>query len=293
VTRCAAPHVCAVTEPDARSHRAPTLDSAVRVWTLGSGSQGNAALIEWDDHRFLIDAGFDLPELVHRLRSAGVAPATVDEVFLTHGHRDHVLGAADGARTYGWRLWCTLGTVWRWRALREVPLAPFAPGDSLDAAPFLIHTAPTPHDVDDSSAVVVEVPAAGVRVGYCTDLGEVTPPVRALLRDLDALIIEANHDPGMLAAGPYPPEVRDRVAGPIGHLSNEQAAALVRDVATDRLRHVVLAHVSRHNNDPVVAHARVAAALDAAGVAAELVVAPQDAVLGPLVLPSRVGAPGG
>jgi phosphoribosyl 1,2-cyclic phosphodiesterase len=213
----------------------------------------------------------------------------VDEVFLTHGHRDHVLGAADGARVYGWRLWGTLGTVWRWRALREVPLSPFAPGDTIDAPPFRLHTAPTPHDIDDSSAVVVEVPDAGVRIGYCTDLGEVTREVRSLLRDLDALIVEANHDPDLLANGPYPREVRERVAGRSGHLSNEQAAALARAVVTPRLRYVVLAHVSRHNNTPAIAAERVRAALAGTTFRGELLVAPQDSVLGALLLDSAPG----
>ena len=286
----AVPVTTRVSDDHLRPPAAPHASPVVRLWTLGSGSQGNSTLVEWNDHRLLVDAGFELPELVARLRAAGLAPATIDEVFLTHGHRDHVLGAAQGARVYGWRLWGTLGTVWRWRALREVPLEPFAPGDSFRAGPFVVHTAPTPHDVDDSSAVVVEVPDAGVRVGYCTDLGEATPPVRALLRDLDALVVEANYDPEMLARGPYPADVRERVAGPIGHLSNAQAAELVREVATDRLRVVVLAHVSRHNNDPALAHDCVARALADLPAAPRLLVAPQDAVLGPLTIPATTPA---
>ena len=264
---------------------------APRFWTLGSGSKGNAALVEWNDHRVLIDAGFELVELVARLRAIDVSPATIDHVFLTHGHRDHVLGAADGARIYGWRLWGTLGTVWRWRALRDVPLSPFAPGDSIDAAPFVLETAPTTHDVDDSSAVVVRIPVADVRIAYCTDLGDVTPEVVALLKDVDALVVEANHDPEMLANGPYPHEVRIRVAGPSGHLSNAQAADLVRQVASPRLRHVLLAHVSRHNNTPELALQTVRSALDAARSAAELLVAPQDAPLGPFVVPTASPSP--
>ena len=263
----------------------PPNANAPRFWTLGSGSKGNAALVEWNDHRVLLDAGFELVELVARLRAIDVPPATIDHVFLTHGHKDHVLGAADGARIYGWRLWGTLGTVWRWRALRDVPLSPFAAGDAIDAEPFVLETAPTIHDVDDSSAVVVHVPAAGVRIAYCTDLGDVTPEVVALLMDVDALIVEANHDPEMLANGPYPPEVRVRVAGPTGHLSNEQAAALVRQVASPRLRYVLLAHVSRHNNTPELALRAVRPALDDVRSSARLLVAPQDTPLGPFVVP--------
>jgi phosphoribosyl 1,2-cyclic phosphodiesterase len=263
-----------------------TSPDSPRLWTLGSGSKGNAALVEWNDRRVLLDAGFDLVELVARLRAVDVAPATIDDVFLTHGHKDHVLGAADGARIYGWRLWGTLGTVWRWRDLRDVPLLPFEPGDTIRADPFVLETAPTIHDVDDSSAVVVRIPDVDVRIGYCTDLGEVTPAVVSLLRGVDALVVEANHDPHMLAVGPYPPRVRVRVAGPTGHLSNEQAAALLREVASPRLRHVVLAHVSRHNNTPALALRAARAALSQVGFAGELTVAPQDTPLGPLLVPS-------
>jgi phosphoribosyl 1,2-cyclic phosphodiesterase len=259
----------------------------VRLWSLGSGSRGNAALIEWDSHRALVDAGFELPELVARIRAADVAPAEIDEVFLTHGHRDHVRGAADGARIYAWRLWGTLGTVWRWRDLRDVPLAPFAPGDVIEAPPFRFHTAGTPHDIDDSSAVVVEVPGAGVRIGYCTDLGHVPSAVASLLVDLDALILESNHDPDLLAAGPYRPDVKERVAGDVGHLSNAQAAALARRVVGPRLRLLALAHISRHNNTPELALRTMRDALGDALAHVELIAAPQDDVAGPWTIPAR------
>ena len=271
----------------------PTADlssdvASVRLWSLGSGSKGNAALIEWAGHRALVDAGFDLPELVARIRAAGVAPAEIDEVFLTHGHRDHVQGAADGARIYGWRLWGTLGTVWRWRDLRDVPLEPFEPGDVVEAPPFRFHTAGTPHDIDDSSAVVVEVPDAGVRIGYCTDLGHVPPAVAALLVDLDALILESNHDPALLAAGPYRPDVKERVAGDLGHLSNAQAATLAHTVVGTRTRLLLLAHISRHNNTPALALATMREVLGDRLAHLELVAAPQDEVAGPWTIPARV-----
>lgn len=258
---------------------------AVAVWLLGSGSKGNAAVVAHAGRLLLLDAGFELPELVDRLHRAGLHPWSVDEVLLSHGHRDHVLGAAAGARAYGWRVWGALGTVWRWRALREIAVAPFAPGESFDAGAFRVHTAPTPHDVDDSAAFVVEV--AGVRIGYCTDLGHAPEEVVALLGGADALIVEANHDAELLRTGPYPPELQARVAGPTGHLGNAQAAALLGAVSHPGLRQVVLGHVSRHNNTPTLARQAAAHALAAAGYGGALHVAPQDAVLGPLVLPAR------
>ena len=260
-------------------------DPATCLWTLGSGSGGTAALVEHGGRRVLVDAGFEPVELVARLRAAGVAPATVDDAVLTHGHRDHVLGAAHGARVYGWRLWGTLGTVWQWRALRHVDVRPFEPGDTLELGAFRVHTAATPHDVDDSAAVVVETADGSARVGYCTDLGVVTPEVERLLGRLDALVLEANYDEAMLRAGPYPPELQARVGGSTGHLSNEQAAELARRVAHEGLAYVVLAHISRHNNTPTLALEAVRRALAATPFRGELLAAPQDRVLGPL----RVG----
>jgi phosphoribosyl 1,2-cyclic phosphodiesterase len=264
-----------------------------RLWTLGSGSRGNAVVVghrppapDAAERLLMLDAGFELPELVARLRAAGLHPWDVEDVVLTHGHRDHVLGAAAGARAYGWRLWGTLGTVWRWRALREVPLQGFAPGDRFTAGAFTVHSTPVPHDVDDASAFLVE-PPDGTRVGYATDLGEVPAALAALFRDADALVLEANHDPALLAAGPYPPEVKTRVAGPTGHLSNAQAAALARAVAHPGLGHLLLAHVSRHNNTPLLALETIAAALQGTRFAGTLAIAAQDEVTGPMLVGRR------
>lgn len=257
----------------------------MRCWTLGSGSQGNAMLVEHDGHRVLVDAGFRLPELVERLNAIGVPPATVDDVVLTHGHRDHVLGAADGAAIYGWRLWGTLGTVWRWRALREVPLQGFEAGGTWEIGRLRVRSAPTPHNVDDSAAIVVEGDDEDrdvvVRAAYCTDLGHVTPPVDRLLEGVDLLLLEFNYDPELLRAGPYPPPIKEHVAGPVGHLSNAQAGALLRRVAHPGLRHVLLGHVSRHNNTPALALEAAREAVRGTAFTGTIAVAPQDEPSGP------------
>jgi phosphoribosyl 1,2-cyclic phosphodiesterase len=252
----------------------------------------------------MFDCGYELPVLVERLRAAGLHPWDIDDVVLTHGHRDHVVGAAAGARAYGWRVWGALGTVWRWRALREIDLQPFEPGTTFDAGPWRVHTAPVPHDVDDAAAFAAEWtgagvdagpdagpdPAAGapagppVRVAYATDFGRAHLPLVDLLRGADALVLESNHDEAMLRTGPYPPDRQARVGGEHGHLSNGRAAEVLRAVAHPGLRHVVLAHISRHNNTHALALASARAALADAGFRGALHAAPQDAVLGPLAL---------
>lgn len=272
-------------------------DTPPRLWTLGSGSKGNATVLAHRGRYLLFDCGYELPALVERLRAAGLHPWDVDDVVLSHGHRDHVVGAAAGARAYGWRVWGALGTVWRWRALREIPLRPFAPGEPFDAGPWRVHTTPVPHDVDDASAFLAEwrepgdgdTPnAPGVRVGYATDFGRAPDALVDLLRGADALVLESNHDEEMLRTGPYPPDRQARVGGPNGHLSNGRAADVLRAVAHPGLAHVVLGHISRHNNTPELALASARAALDGTGFRGEVHAAPQDRVLGPLV----VRAPG-
>lgn len=268
---------------DHPGRNAPTHGHApARLWSLGSGSKGNAMVLAHAGHHLMFDAGFELPELVGRLRRAGLHPWDIDDVVLSHGHRDHVVGAAAGATAYGWRVWGSLGTVWRWRALREIPLLPFEPGASFAAGPWTVHTTPVPHDVDDAAAFLAVADDPALRVGYATDFGRAPDALVALFRGASALVLESNHDRELLRTGPYPPDRQARVGGEHGHLSNDRAAAVLRAVAHPGLAQVVLAHVSRHNNTPALALASAQAALDAAGYEGELHAAPQDAVLGPL-----------
>ena len=253
------------------------------LWTLGSGSKGNAVVLAHDGHHLMFDAGFELPALVERLHAVGLHPWDIDDVILSHGHRDHVVGAAAGANVYGWRVWGSLGTVWRWRALREIPLLPFDPGASFTAGPWTVHTTPVPHDVDDSAAFLAVADAdPALRVGYATDLGRAPEALVDLFRGASALVLESNHDRELLRTGPYPPDRQARVGGETGHLSNDRAADVLRTVAHPGLAQVVLAHISRHNNTPALALASARAALDAAGYAGALHAAPQDTTLGPL-----------
>jgi phosphoribosyl 1,2-cyclic phosphodiesterase len=280
-------------------HAIPASDDAAvaslaappRLWTLGSGSKGNAAVLSHRGRTLMFDCGYELPVLVDRLRLAGLHPWDVDDVVLTHGHRDHVVGAAAGARAYGWRVWGALGTVWRWRALREIDLRPFEPGATIDAGAWRVRTTPVPHDVDDAAAFVAEWAGDGpaVRVGYATDFGRAPAALVDLLRGADALVLESNHDVELLRSGPYPPERQARVGGEHGHLSNARAAAVLRAVAHPGLRHVVLAHISRHNNTHALALAAAHEALAATGFAGLVHAAPQDTVLGPLAVGEAAG----
>jgi phosphoribosyl 1,2-cyclic phosphodiesterase len=249
---------------------------------LGSGSRGNAVLLESGATRLLIDAGFPIRTLHARFRAIGVAPESVTHCVITHEHTDHVRGASAAAAKWGWRLHASTGTL---RAAPDVAAAgamPFTAGDVRALDGLSLQTVRTPHDANESVAIVATALACGTRVGVCYDLGHASDAVRAALTDLQMLVVEANHDAAMLRAGPYPPSVCDRIAGRRGHLSNTAAGELARASVTKSLRHVVLAHLSQNCNTAALALDAVSAPLGRARFRGALCAAAQDDVLGPL-----------
>lgn len=252
----------------------------MRLWMLGSGSGGNAVLIECDDTRILVDAGFGTRTLAARLEATGVAPASIQACVLTHEHTDHVKGAAAAAKKWGWSIFSTAGTA-RARELADAPVTRFAAGDTLEVGRIEIRTARTPHDASDPIGVLVTERSTGARAGICYDIGHASEEVRTLSREVDLLVLEANHDESMLRGGPYPPWLRHRIACDTGHLSNRAAGELARDVASRQLAHVVLAHLSEKNNTPAEAQRTVSRALARTTFRGGLTTAAQDAVVGP------------
>ncbi len=260
----------------------------MRLWVLGTGSRGNAVLFESGGARLLVDAGFGVRTLEARLRAANVAPESVCACVITHEHADHVRGAAPAAAKWGWALHATAGTVAACPALAGAGARTFRAGDALALDGFDVDTAPTSHDARESVALAVTARGTGARAAVCYDLGAASDGVRALLDGAETVVLEANHDEGMLRAGPYPPSVAARIAGRQGHLSNAAAGRLARDVARAGLRHVVLAHLSESCNAPRLAADAVQAALAPTRFRGAVTPAGQDAVLGPLaVAPTR------
>src|SRR5262245_21909573 len=230
----------------------PAGRQTIRLSVLGSGSGGNATLIEGGGARVLLDAGFSCRSLVQRLRFVGCEPGSLDAILLTHEHADHVAGAARFSLSFGTPIWCTRGTA---RAagfardgcdVREVGAErPFALGD-LVGRPVAV-----PHDAAETVGFVLE--AGRSRMGYVTDLGHGPDTVRDRLADCDLLVVESNHDVDLVRTGPYPATVKTRILSRHGHLDNESAADLLSSVAFGRTRTVVLAHLSRTNNRPALA----------------------------------------
>ncbi len=226
----------------------------MRFLSLASGSRGNALLVEAANTRLLLDCGLALRELERRLAARGADAATLDALLITHEHQDHLRGAGALARRYRIPVWTTAGT-WRRGAPRlgEIPhlhlITPhhgaFRVGD------LAIHPFPIPHDAGEPVQFVFE--HAGRRLGVLTDSGAETPHILQSLLACDALFLECNHCPQMLANGPYPPRLQRRVGGEYGHLSNPQAAALLARLDHARLQHLVAGHLSAKNNTPGLA----------------------------------------
>ncbi|MEO7964846.1 MAG: MBL fold metallo-hydrolase [Gemmatimonadaceae bacterium] len=250
----------------------------MNISILGSGSRGNAVVVESDGARILIDAGFPARTLAARLATAGIPPESITALVLTHEHVDHISGACSAARRWGWKVYATAGTIAGTTGLSELRPIVIDTRETLTLDTMQVRCIRTPHDAAESIAVVVDAPSSGTRIGVAYDLGHVPAAIDTSMRQLDALILEANHDDEMLRAGPYPPSVQARIAGSHGHLSNTAAARLARTVAHRGLRHIVLAHLSENNNTPAVARQAIDTALRGSAFRGSLTVAGQDAV---------------
>jgi len=224
----------------------------MRFASLGSGSRGNATLIEAGRTRLLVDCGYSLRELELRLTRMDLAAQGLDAVLVTHEHGDHIRGVGALARRHGVPVWATPGT-WRAADLGEVPdLHLFTAHESgFRIGEVRVRPYAVPHDAREPAQYVFE--HDGRRLGMLTDAGSLTPHMVASLGGVDALLLECNHDPGMLANGPYPPVLQARVSGDLGHLSNQQAASLLSRLDHGRLRHLVAGHLSEKNNHPDLA----------------------------------------
>ncbi|WP_373506408.1 MBL fold metallo-hydrolase [Thiocapsa sp.] len=228
----------------------------MRFCSLGSGSRGNATLVESAGCRVLVDNGFSLRELYRRLSAAGVEPDSIDVLLLTHEHGDHVKGVRSFARRHRVEVWTTPGT---WRAV-GAPAIPrlrllCGQGQAVRIDGVHIRSYPVPHDAREPCQFLFE--ADGRRLGMLTDAGCVTSHMTEILRDCDALILELNHDPELLRRGPYPPSLQRRVAGDFGHLSNLQAAGLLDALPHRAIARLCVAHISETNNHPDLVRASI------------------------------------
>jgi phosphoribosyl 1,2-cyclic phosphodiesterase len=235
--------------------------ATVRFQLLGSGSSGNATLVEAGDTRLLLDAGLGARALAELLQSAGVDPSSLDAILLSHEHEDHAKGALGLSRKWGVPIVSTRGTYVAagyaeagfegWRELEiRVPLR-------IGACTVL--GVPLPHDAASPVAFVISDGAA--TLGHATDFGHVTRGLADAFVPCDAVVLESNYDPDLLREGPYPYSLKQRILGARGHLANADVARYLQHGLGAACRTLVLAHLSRTNNDPELAEASAAVAL--------------------------------
>jgi phosphoribosyl 1,2-cyclic phosphodiesterase len=244
----------------------------LRFASLGSGSAGNALVVEACGTRVLMDCGFTIAETSRRLGRLGLAPQDLDAVLVTHEHSDHLGGVPRFAARHGLPVHLTRGTslclpaAFPAELIRMVdPHAVFAIGE-LQVDPIAV-----PHDAREP--VQYAFSDGNSRLGVATDLGCGTPHVEEKLSGCDALVLECNHDRGLLEAGSYPRGLKERISGRLGHLENAAAAGILARLDRSRLHHVIAAHLSRENNSPALAAAALASVLgcapDEVGVASQ------------------------
>ena len=236
----------------------------MRFASLGSGSQGNSLVVDAGGTKLLLDCGFSARATVDRLGRLAISPEEIDAVLVTHEHSDHMAGVFRFAGRYEIPVFLSHGTFAaapRGRAsLPECRLidshVTFSIGN-LEVTPF-----PVPHDAREP--VQYAFSDGKHRLGVLTDTGSITPHIIDILRTCDALVLECNHDPELLAVSNYPSMLKRRIAGNYGHLDNSQAAALLQQIETPQLQHIIAAHLSEQNNRPELVVKSLAAALNCA-----------------------------
>lgn len=250
------------------------LDYNLSICILASGSRGNAIYVSGGSTSILIDAGLSGIEIERRLNSKGLYPEDLDAILVSHEHTDHIQGVGVLSRRFNLPVFISsktekaavsqLGNV---RVIKN-----FECGSTFMINDLSIHPFSISHDAEDPSGFTVN--QNGTKIGLATDLGIATSMVKEHLKGCSLLILEANHDEDMLLNGPYPWPVKQRIRSRTGHLSNEASKNLLKEVQHDRLKYVILAHLSETNNTPQKALSEVGRAIT--DCQAQLDVATQD-----------------
>jgi len=238
----------------------------MRFSVLASGSSGNACYVETKNAKILVDAGLSGREIERRLECVGRSAENLDAIVVTHEHLDHIKGAGVLARRYDLPVYINQKTLeCSLKTLGKLPLTEIVQtGQTLTIKDIRVETFTKCHDAADPVGLVLS--RNGIRIGVITDLGKSTRLVEDRLKGCQALIVEFNHDPDLLDNGPYPLYLKQRIKGNDGHLSNEQAGELIRAVSHNKLKKIVLAHVSEKNNHPDIAYRQATAVLRNCGL---------------------------
>lgn len=228
--------------------------------SLGSGSKGNATLICVANTCIMVDCGFSMRETLVRLEASGKQPEEISAILLTHEHGDHIKGAGALSRKFGIPVWSTRGTA-QADALGEIGRQYFInTEEEFEIGNIQVQAFPVPHDAREPCQYVFS--NGEHKLGLLTDVGKGTPHIVDKLSKCDALLLECNHDTDMLFNSEYPESLKQRVAGDLGHLSNQQAAQILAQLDTTNLRYIAAMHLSDKNNQSELARQALSAALD-------------------------------
>ena len=228
----------------------------MRFASLGSGSRGNAMLVQFRSTLLMVDCGLTIKAAESRLQELGFSPGEVTALLVTHEHSDHIQGVAGFALRHAVPVWMTPGTAMSHAVRRLAHINRFRGHERLEIGSIQVQPFPVPHDAREPAQYCFR--AGGRKLGVLTDTGWITPHIRQRLQGCDAIAVEFNHDAQSLHGGPYPPALKARIASSLGHLSNDQAAQLVSDVAHPQLQWVTALHLSSKNNTPALVREAVA-----------------------------------
>jgi phosphoribosyl 1,2-cyclic phosphodiesterase len=233
----------------------------VRFGSIASGSAGNALLVEVGNTRVMVDCGLGLGLARERIAQRGWEPESIAAILVTHEHSDHISGVEKFARKHGTKVIASYGTLsFLGDALKPEQCVEIDGHQAFEIDDIWVEPYCVPHDAREPLQYVLGDGKA--RLGILTDVGRSTPHIEHILSDCDALVLECNHDEAMLMGGPYQYALKKRVIGPFGHLSNVAAGALLGQLHTTRLKHLIAAHLSQQNNTEELARKALAAVMD-------------------------------
>ena len=266
----------------------------MHLTVLGSGSGGNSTLISEGATRILVDAGLSAGQLQSRLQAIGVEPASLSAILLTHEHGDHVRGLEVLTRKFPTPIYCTALTrqVVResFKTADERNWKIIHPGQSFTLMGWEITSCPVPHDAVDPLGFVFR--SAARRLGILSDLGHITRRIREMMQGVHTLFVEANYDGNLLQNDQKRPySTKQRISSQHGHLSNEQTAQFIAEIAHDGLERIVLGHLSSDCNKPALVTGLIQTKLAALGFnAIEIHCATQDTPTAMLPVRQRIPA---
>lgn len=235
--------------------------------SLYSSSSGNSTYIGTSQGGILIDVGVSAKKTADALKNIGVDPDSIAAIFVTHEHNDHINGVRVFAERHGIKVFASCGTLAGMEDAGAITCkmkADVIPYEGTEAGGMFIRPFKTPHDSRESTGFTIVTPD-GKRLAVATDIGEITDTIMDSVYGSDLILLESNHDVGMLKNGPYPFFLKERILSKLGHLSNEICAETAVKLMESGTTRFVLGHLSKENNIPALAFETTRAAMKMAG----------------------------